>query len=167
MTQIYRSCRTGYFQFHFLAVDDGAVGAVLKYQNINNYYLIQFHGGKKQSSSFKKIIDGRAITIGQDNNVGYEALKWHTVQIYMIGSTFRIFINVEDEQPKVAFEGGINDEDFKEGGIGLTTFRTRAAFDSVTMKPIGDIPTEEEEKEDKVSQEIEEIKIKESGGAKK
>ena len=85
----------------------------------------------------------------------------------MVGATIRVFINKEDEQPKTAFEGGINDEDFKEGSIGLSTFRTRTAFDSVMIKPIGDMPTEVEEKDDKVSQEIEDIKIKEAGGSKK
>ncbi len=33
----------------------------------------------------------------------------------MVGTNIRVFINMEDEQAKVAFEGGINDEDFKEG----------------------------------------------------
>ncbi len=65
----------------------------------------------------------------------------------MVGPAFRIFVNIPDESPVQVFPDGVSDEDFKEGGIALTSFRTRAAFDGVTMKPIPDLPTEEKEEE--------------------
>lgn len=69
----------------------------------------------------------------------------------MVKSDFRVFLALPDEQPQQVFPEGISDEDFKEGGLALTTFRTRAAFDQVTFKPIADLPTEEKEEEDEVS----------------
>ena len=81
----------------------------------------------------------------------------------MIESMFRVFLSTPDEEPKQLFEGGVTDEDFKEGLVGLTTFATRATFDSFTIKPIGDLPEEKEEAKEKVDQEIEDVKVKEAG----
>lgn len=85
----------------------------------------------------------------------------------MVRSDFRVFLALPDEQPVQVFPEGISDEEFKEGGIALTTFRTRAAFDDVTFKPIRDLPTEENEEEDQVGQQIEAIKLKAAGGERK
>jgi len=46
------------------------------------------------------------------------------------------------------FSDGVNDEDIKEGGIGLTTFKSRVVIDMVKMMPFGDLEKEEEEEEE-------------------
>ena len=79
LAHIYRSCRNGFVQFEFFGVEDGAVGVALKYQNTDNYYLLEFHGSKKKQVTFKKRLDGRNILLAQDDQAGYEANKWHTV----------------------------------------------------------------------------------------
>jgi len=86
--------------------------------------------------------------LSKDESFGYDLGIWYTINIFMSGSSFRVFVIKENEQPTMIFSDGINDEDIKEGGIGLTTFKSRVVIDMVKMMPFGDLEKEEEEEEE-------------------
>ena len=112
-------------------------------------------------------MDGRYIMLSKDESFGYDLGIWYTINIFMSGSSFRVFVIKESEQPVMIFSDGVNDEDIKEGGIGLTTFKSRVVIDMVKMMPFGDLEKEEEEEEEEEQKELEEIKIKKAGSTPK
>ena len=54
-----RVLRDGIFYVNFLAEDDGTIGIVFRFQDINNYYMLEITGSNKKSARVRKVQDSR------------------------------------------------------------------------------------------------------------
>ena len=108
-------------------------GLILRYQDMNNYYLVQFTTG---SISLVKIRDGSPLPMAIADTINFAADTWHYLAAQLYGNNIKIYLdfselfNVEDtSSPLLAGISGLwlkSDDPFVEA---------RANFDDVYVAP--------------------------------
>ena len=114
------------------------VGVIFRYINSNNFYMIEIGGAASKYIQFRKIVNGKIHMISKVEGTGYAIGYWYKLMIYAAGSYFKIYFSIMGEAPLEPFPL-LQDEDLREGTIGLSTYMTNAGFDSLRIHPIGDL----------------------------
>jgi hypothetical protein len=68
-------------------------GLILRYQDANNYYLIQF---TTTALSLVKVRDGSPLPIAVADELTFSADTWYYVSAHLIGSQIKVYLNFEE-----------------------------------------------------------------------
>jgi len=118
-----------------------AFGLVFKYQDYENFYLIEIFNDCLVR--FRKKIQGVYKLISQNPLIGFAFNTWFKLMVYIKNNrfSFRFFKNSNKPHYQELFTNDVVDEDLKFGRIGLFTFKTKAIFqDFETFKFILGMP---------------------------
>jgi hypothetical protein len=108
-------------------------GLALRYQDTNNYYLIQFTTG---SLSLVKVRDGSPLPMGIVDTLNFAADTWYYVSAHLYGSSIKVYLDFEElfevDDTSSPILNGI-------GGLWLKSddpaIDARANFDDVYVAP--------------------------------
>ena len=127
------------FSFDLTPTDDDGVGAIVRYQDKNNYYRFIMVSDPTNNGPFRridKIVNGTPVTLTSDKGS------------FVVNKNYKITINVLSNNIEVFIDGvkilSATDDTFRSGKIGFTTYACSAIFDNacvsgsaVTQQPTG------------------------------
>ncbi|MFX0116553.1 MAG: carboxypeptidase-like regulatory domain-containing protein [Candidatus Hodarchaeota archaeon] len=108
-------------------------GIALRYQDANNYYLVQF---MTTGLTLTKIENGTPIQLAFDNAYTFSTDNWYRVSAYLYDNTIKVYLDYEE-----LFEIQDNSSPFYTGVAGLwlhtsePTGSATANFDDVHIRP--------------------------------
>ena len=132
-----KMCRNGVISIDFFAENQGIIGLAFKYVNSMYFYVVEVGGEDDKYVQIRKRIDGKYTTIAKNETIGYQLKTWHKITVVMMDSMYKVYFSNLGESPIEVFETSEN-KDILDGTIGLTTFKTEAAFDNIKMSPLSD-----------------------------
>ena len=134
-------CTLGKAYLKFKAIDDGIVGIVFRFTEKGDFYIIEISSEKEKFIRMRKKIDGVFHLVSQIPLKGYVKNRCYRVILFMKGQKFNLYMtdNYMFESLTKVFEADIDDSDIKFGLLGLSTYKTRAFFEEMSLSPFDDL----------------------------
>lgn len=108
--------------------DDDGIGAMVRYQDKNNYYRIAINNQEKYRRVIKKV--NGVVTILAQDNITYTPNIWFTLKIVCVEDKIKFY-----QDGKLIFN--ITDNSLRTGKVGLYCWgNTGSEFKNISVKPI-------------------------------
>lgn len=173
LSDVTKVCNQGRFIIKVKALDEGIIGLIFRFDNTSeivnigsslgtsqnsqtnnlnfsnsNFYILEISGmPNDQFVRIRKKVKDKYTLVSSNPTLGYKKNTWFKIILTIENDTFNAFIteNSRDDNIIKVFPNGAIDNDLKFGLLGVSTYKTKAIFDEISLSPFDNLDVHQDE----------------------